>query len=61
MDSGRRGRSATTARAERPVTLGNDLWAGGKNMTSFQLFSFLPGSTLKVDGTALVENGSLKF
>lgn len=43
------------------LTLGGDLWAGGENGASLGLSSFLPGSTLKVDGKALVEGGVLKF
>jgi leucyl aminopeptidase (aminopeptidase T) len=42
------------------VNVGNNLWAGGDNAVSFGLPSFLPGSTLKVDGKVIVENGSLK-
>jgi hypothetical protein len=36
------------------------VWAGGTNASSFDVSAFLPGSTLKVDGKALVENGTLK-
>ena len=43
------------------VGLGNNTWAGGENTTLFALSSFLPGSTVKVDGKAIVENGALKF
>jgi hypothetical protein len=32
-----------------------------ENTTLFALSSFLPGSTVKIDGTAIVENGALKF
>jgi len=42
------------------VGIGSNLWAGGENNSNFGLFSFLPGSTLKVDGKVLVENGELK-
>jgi len=43
------------------VGIGANLWAGGDNAGPFALASFLPGSTLKVDGKAIVENGALKF
>lgn len=42
------------------VGVGNNVWAGGDNKNSFSIASFLPGSTIKVDGKALVENGMLK-
>jgi len=41
------------------VGFGNNTWAGGENNVAFGFFSFLPGSTLKVDGKVLVENGVL--
>ncbi len=43
------------------VGTGNNTWAGGENNTNFGLSNFLPGSTLKVDGKVLVENGILKL
>jgi leucyl aminopeptidase (aminopeptidase T) len=47
--------------AEGMVTIGfgNNTWAGGDNTAAFGLYGFIPGSTLKVDGKILVENGSL--
>jgi len=42
------------------IGIGNNVWAGGENKTPYSMASFLPGSTLKVDGKALVENGVLK-
>ena len=42
------------------VGIGNNLWAGGENNSNFALYNYLPGSTLKVDGKVLVENGELK-
>jgi hypothetical protein len=43
------------------IGVGNNIWAGGENDVNFYgLTGFLPGSTLKVDGKALVENGTLK-
>ncbi|MDP3916313.1 MAG: aminopeptidase [Bacteroidota bacterium] len=42
------------------IGVGNNVWAGGENKTPYSLASFLPGSTLKVDGKVLVENGVLK-
>jgi leucyl aminopeptidase (aminopeptidase T) len=43
------------------IGVGGNLWAGGDNAISFSLQSFLPGSTVKVDGKTIVENGALKF
>jgi len=40
--------------------LGNNLWAGGSNSASFGLGSRLLGSTVTLDGNAIVENGALK-
>ena len=42
------------------IGVGGNTWAGGDNLASFGLVSFLPGSTLKVDGRTIVENGVLK-
>lgn len=42
------------------VGIGNNVWAGGDNKSPFGLPFFLPGSTVKVDGKVLVENGVLK-
>jgi leucyl aminopeptidase (aminopeptidase T) len=42
------------------VGIGNNIWAGGENNTSYSSESFLPGFTLKVDEKVLVENGILK-
>lgn len=42
------------------VGIGNNIWAGGENKNAYSLASFLPGSTVKVDGKILVENGILK-
>lgn len=39
---------------------GND-WAGGENSVPFGLFSFMPGSTVTIDGKTIVENGALKM
>ncbi len=41
------------------VGLGNFPWAGGENESDFAIPNFLPGSTLKVDGEIIVENGVL--
>ena len=43
------------------VALGNNEWAGGENSAGFGLAGHLPGSTLMVDGTPIVENGNLKI
>jgi len=42
------------------VNIGNDTWAGGDVSIPFGLAGFLPGSTLTVDGTTVVEKGALK-
>lgn len=43
------------------VGIGNNIWAGGENKNPFAYNFFLPGSTVKVDGKVLVENGMLKY
>ena len=40
---------------------GNNLWSGGDNKCPFGITYFLPGSTLKIDGKVLIENGVPKF
>jgi leucyl aminopeptidase (aminopeptidase T) len=42
------------------IGIGNNVWAGGENKIPYSLSCFIPGSTLKVDGKVLVENGVLK-
>lgn len=42
------------------IGIGGNVWAGGENKNAFSMASFLPGTTLKVDGKVLVENGVLK-
>ncbi len=42
------------------VGVGDNTWAGGDNETNYGMTNFLPGSTLKVDGKVIVENGVLK-
>jgi leucyl aminopeptidase (aminopeptidase T) len=41
------------------VGVGNNQWAGGSNTGGFSAFPFLPGSTLEVDGRAIVKDGKL--
>lgn len=41
------------------VGIGNNTWAGGQNESSFFMPSFLPGSTLTIDGEVLVKDGAL--
>ncbi len=43
------------------VWVGNDVWLGGENNATFTTGGFVPGSTLKVDGKAVVESGELKL
>jgi leucyl aminopeptidase (aminopeptidase T) len=42
------------------LSFGNNTWAGGDDNTPFGVGCFLPGSTLAVDGKAVVEKGELK-
>ena len=44
------------------VTLGtgNNVWAGGSNTATFGFTAFLPGSSVDVDGKALVKDGVLQ-
>jgi leucyl aminopeptidase (aminopeptidase T) len=43
------------------VGIGNNTWAGGDNKVSYGLITFLPGSTVTLDGKTIVENGVLKL
>lgn len=43
------------------VGIGNNTWAGGDNNVSYGQISYLPGSTVTVDGKTVVENGVLKL
>lgn len=43
------------------VGIGNNIWAGGENKNPFGYGFFLPGSTVKIDGKVLVENGILRY
>jgi hypothetical protein len=42
------------------VGVGNNTWAGGDNAINFGFWWFLPGMSLTIDGTPIVENGVLK-
>ncbi|HYF39226.1 MAG TPA: aminopeptidase [Gemmatimonadales bacterium] len=42
------------------IQVGNNLIAGGDNAVNFELSPFLPGSTLTVDGKAIVKDGVLQ-
>jgi leucyl aminopeptidase (aminopeptidase T) len=42
------------------IQVGNNLIAGGDNAVNFGLSPFLPGSTLTVDGSAIVKDGALQ-
>ena len=41
--------------------IGNNQWAGGSNDADNGLSFFVPGSTVKLDGKTLVDNGKLKL
>jgi leucyl aminopeptidase (aminopeptidase T) len=41
------------------IGIGNNIWAGGENKNPYGYNFFMPGSTVKVDGKILVENGAL--
>ena len=43
------------------VGIGGNTWAGGDNSVPFGTTIYLPGSTLMLDGKAIVENGVLKL
>lgn len=43
------------------VGIGNNTWAGGDNKVSYGLTSYLPGSTVTLDGKTVVEAGVLKL
>ena len=42
------------------LSVGNDTWAGGDDNSPLGVPFYLPGSTLTVDGKAIVEKGELK-
>ncbi len=42
------------------IAHGGNSWAGGTNTCAFMMDYRLPGSTLTIDGKAIVENGNLK-
>jgi leucyl aminopeptidase (aminopeptidase T) len=42
------------------IFVGNDLFAGGSNTAAFAVPLFLTGATVTVDGTPVVENGTLR-
>jgi leucyl aminopeptidase (aminopeptidase T) len=43
------------------VGIGNNTWAGGDNSVPYGYTIFLPGSTVKLDGRTIIENGQLKL
>lgn len=43
------------------VGVGNNVWAGGDNKTPYAYFVSLPGTTVTLDGKAVVEAGQLKL
>jgi aminopeptidase len=43
------------------IGIGNNVWAGGENKNPFSIASFIPGSTVNIDGQVLVDKGMLKY
>ena len=43
------------------VGVGNNEWAGGNNESSFFMASFLPGSTVALDGKVIINQGKLIY
>ncbi len=43
------------------VGVGNNAWAGGANNVNFSIYPKLPGSTVEVDGTVVVDGGKLRM
>jgi leucyl aminopeptidase (aminopeptidase T) len=43
------------------VGIGNNTWAGGDNKVSYGMTNYLPGSTVTLDGKAIVDAGVLKL
>ena len=43
------------------VGVGNNIWAGGDNKTTYGYFVSLPGTTVTLDGKPVVEAGQLKL
>jgi aminopeptidase len=42
------------------VGMGYNVWAGGDNRCAFEIFLYLRGGTLQIDGKALVKDGALQ-
>jgi hypothetical protein len=45
----------------RTKGIGNNVWAGGSNKTPYGYFVWLPGTTVTLDGKAIIDNGQLKI
>ena len=43
------------------VGVGNNAWAGGANNVNFSIYPSLPGSTVEVDGSVVVDGGKLRM
>lgn len=43
------------------VGIGNNIWAGGNNKSTYAYYVSLPGTTVTLDGKPIIENGQLKI
>ena len=43
------------------IGMGNNIWAGGNNKSTYAYYVSLPGTTVTLDGKPIVENGQLKM
>jgi aminopeptidase len=43
------------------VGIGNNLWAGGNNKSSYAYYVSVPGTTVTLDGKSIIEKGQLKI
>ncbi len=43
------------------VGMGNNLWAGGNNRSTYGYYVSLTGTTVTMDGKPIIENGLLKI
>lgn len=41
--------------------IGNNVWAGGENKAPYAYYVSIPGTTVRLDGKTVVENGALKM
>ena len=43
------------------VGIGNNIWAGGDNKSTYTYYISIPGTSVTLDGKPIIENGQLKI